>query len=94
LPATEVGPCRYKATVGRLKPHQWVRYAITILVAPVLIVHHDRRGPATEPAKTFDLAVHQPSMHDEGDADRHPDADKGEPEPYEFQIVAGDRRSR
>jgi hypothetical protein len=33
-------------------------------------------------------------MHDEGDADRHPDADKGEPEPYEFQIVAGDRRSR
>jgi hypothetical protein len=33
-------------------------------------------------------------MHDEGDADRHPDADKEEPEPYEIQVVAGHRRSR
>jgi hypothetical protein len=33
-------------------------------------------------------------MNDEGDADRRPDADEEEPEPYELQIVAGHRRCR
>jgi hypothetical protein len=42
----------------------------------------------TEPAKAFDLAAHQPSMNDEGDADRDPNADKEEPEPYELQVLA------
>lgn len=92
--ATEVGSCRDKATVGRLEPYQWVGDGIAIPVAPVLVVHHDPRGPATEPAKALHLAVHQPSMNDEGDADRRPDADEEEPEPYELQIVAGHRRCR